>query len=346
MSSKKVTFADIAEYTNFSKTTVSRFFNRPETLSEKNKLIIRQALIDLDYKENKVARILAKGKTEIIGVLIPSLFLDYFAEMLTQILNTYEHYGYKFLVFIGHEDQITERAYLEELMAYQIEGLIIMSHTTPSEELAALPIPVVTIEREDKYISSVNCDNYMGAVQAVSLLAKHNCDILFHINTPTAENIPSYQRILGFQDFCRDHQIKHEIHILDVGFSMQTVLSAIIPLFQELEEKYPTERKGLFFSNDTIANFFLNLLIRRFGNLPDTYRIVGFDNSPIAEKSIYTLSTVGQQIDKIAQEAVSLLVQQIRDRKKGKHPDKPVHKVVTPVLYRRETTEYFSEKQL
>lgn len=343
MGAKKVTFDDIAEYTNFSKTTVSRFFNRPETLSEKNRQIIRQALIDLDYKENKVARILARGKTEIIGVLIPNLFLDYFEEMLTQILNTYERFGYKFLVFIGHEDRETERAYLEELISYQIEGLIVMSHTIPSEELAALPIPVVTIEREDRFISSVNCDNYMGAVQAVSLLAKHHCDVLIHVNSPTPDEIPSHQRILGFQDFCVDHHLKHEIYILDTGFTPQTVLDAILPFFRELEEKYPKERKGIFFSNDTVANFFLNLLIRKYGFLPDTYRIVGFDNSPIAEKAIYTLSTVGQQIDQIAREAVSLLVQQILDRKKGKISCDPVHKVVTPVLCRRETTELFSD---
>ena len=55
MSKKKVTFDDIARYTNFSKTTISRYFNNPDSLTLKNQEIIAQALIDLDYKENKVA---------------------------------------------------------------------------------------------------------------------------------------------------------------------------------------------------------------------------------------------------------------------------------------------------
>ena len=64
MSKKKVTFDDIARYTNFSKTTISRYFNDPDSLTLKNQEIIAQALIDLDYKENKVAKILIFPETQ------------------------------------------------------------------------------------------------------------------------------------------------------------------------------------------------------------------------------------------------------------------------------------------
>ena len=45
MSKKQVTFADIAEYTNFSKTTISRYFNHPDSLTVENQEKISQALI-------------------------------------------------------------------------------------------------------------------------------------------------------------------------------------------------------------------------------------------------------------------------------------------------------------
>ncbi len=45
------------------------------------------------------------------------------------------------------------------------EGLIILSHTLSSKELAEYHVPIVTIEREDEYVCSVNTDNYMGGVQ-------------------------------------------------------------------------------------------------------------------------------------------------------------------------------------
>ena len=142
---KNVTFNDIAKYTNFSKTTISRYFNNPDSLTLENQEIIAKALVELGYKENKVARILANGKTEFIGIIIPHLHNHYYSEMLNQILLTYEKFGYKFLVFIGNEHEETERQYIEELLAYKIEGLIILSHTIPSKELADLNIPIVTI---------------------------------------------------------------------------------------------------------------------------------------------------------------------------------------------------------
>ena len=73
MGKKNVTFADIARYTNFSKTTISRYFNNPDSLTLENQEKIAEALVALDYKENKVARILANGKTEFVGIIIPNV---------------------------------------------------------------------------------------------------------------------------------------------------------------------------------------------------------------------------------------------------------------------------------
>ncbi|MCI9536869.1 MAG: LacI family transcriptional regulator [Eubacterium sp.] len=341
MSKKKVTFDDIAKYTNFSKTTISRYFNNPDSLTIKNQEIIAQALVDLDYQENKLAKVLANGKSEFIGVIIPNLFLHYYAEMLNQILKTYETFGYKFLVFISTDHEEMERKYIQELLAYKIEGMIILSHTIPSQELAASNIPIVTIEREDKYVNSVNTDNYMGAIQATSLLAKNNCDILLHINSDVSKSTPSYGRISGFQDICREYNMEHELIFRDLGNSYRKTVDCMQEIFDYIKNKYPNKKKGLFMANDTHANIMLNLIFREYGTLPDEYCIIGFDDSPIAEESIIPISTVGQQIEKIAYEAVSLLVEQMNERKKRrpKLQDRLIHKKITPILIRRETTK-------
>lgn len=340
---QNVTFNDIAKYTNFSKTTISRYFNNPDSLTLENQEIIARALVDLDYKENKVARILANGKTEFIGVIVPNLFLHYYSEMLDKILSTYEQFGYKFLVFIGNDDEENERRYIKELLAYKIEGLIILSHTIPSKELAALNLPIVTIEREDRYVCSVNTDNYMGGYQATSLLARHNCDVFIHINSSSDKNVPAYGRIKGFLDVCTEKDLTHELILKEMGNSYESLQEHLSAIICHLEQKYKKQKKGIFLSNDTQANVFLNLLMRKYGSLPDDYLIIGFDNSPISREAVLPISTMGQQIDKIAYEAVSLLVEQMDERKKRRPVPlkEPVHKVVTPVLFRRETTEKF-----
>ena len=82
-------------------------------------------------------------------------------------------------------------------------------------------------------------------------------------------------------------------------------------------------RKGIFMANDTHANIFLNLLMREYGCFPEDYQLVGFDDSPIAY------------------EAMSLLVSQMNEQKKRRTAPqtKVIHKVITPILIRRDTTD-------
>ena len=341
MDKKKVTFNDIAKYTNFSKTTISRYFNNPDSLTVENQDIIAQALIDLGYQKNKLAKVLANGKSEFVGIIIPNLYLHYYAEMLNQILNTYKTFGYKFLVFMSKGNATTEREYIQELLAYKIEGMIVLSHAIPSSELASYNIPIVAIEREDQYINSVNTDNYMGAVQATSLLSKNNCDILVHINSVFTKDIPAYGRIQGFEDTCRENGIRHELILRDLGHSSQEIHEIMSGIYKDIKRKYPNQKKGLFMSTDTHANSILNIIFREYGALSDEYRIIGFDDSPIAAQAILPISTIGQQIDKIAYEAMELLVAQMNQIKKRRPEPQTelIHKKITPILIRRETTQ-------
>ena len=322
MAKKHVTFADVAEYTHFSKTTISRYFNHPDSLTLENQEKISQALEDLGYKKNKLAKVLANGKSEFIGIIVPNLYLHYYSEMLTQLLSSYRDYHYKFLVFVSDNGPDEEEQYIEELMSYQIEGLIVLSHTLASEKLASYQIPVIAIEREAEHICSVTTDNYMGALQAASLLIRDHCDVLIHINADVSKIIPAYNRIRAFEDICKEHHVPYELNLNVCG------------------DSYPGQKKGVFLANDTYANMFLNLIFQKYGCLPDTYELVGFDNSPIASEAILPITTIGQQIDVIAHTSMELLVQQMEERKKRKPVPlaEPIHKQITPILIRRETT--------
>lgn len=115
----------------------------------------------------------------------------------------------------------------------------------------------------------------------------------------------------------------------------------MIDIFEYIKKKYPNQKKGLFMANDTYANIMLNIIFREYGTLPEEYRIIGFDDSPIAREAIIPISTVGQQIDKMAYEAMELLVTQMNERKKRRPEPQTelIHKNVTPILIRRDTTD-------
>ena len=341
MAKKQVTFADIAEYTGFSKTTISRYFNHPDSLTLENQEKIAKALDELGYRKNKLARVLANGKSEFVGIIVPNLYLHYYSEMLTQLLRSYSDYHYKFLVFVSDGGPEKEMQYLDELMAYKIEGLIVLSHTLSSEKLASYNIPVIAIEREAEHISSVNTDNYMGALQATSLLIRDKCDILIHINVNVKKSVPAYDRIRAFKETCEEYHVPYDINLSVEGDSYHEILNVIREIFNKIEAKYPNQKKGIFLANDTYANMFLNLIFQKYGTFPSTYEIVGFDNSPIASEAILPITTIGQQIDVIAKTAMDLLVQQMEEQKKRvpKPLGEPVHKQIAPVLIRRNTTK-------
>lgn len=334
---KNITFSDIAAYTNFSKTTISRYFNSPETLTNESITKIEKALKELNYTENKVARSLANGKTEMIGVIIPNLFMHYYSEVITNLINSYNKFNYKFIVFLGSNDSEEELQYIKELMSYKIEGLIILSHTVDSKKLKELNIPIVAIEREDNYISSVNSDNYSGSVDAVKKLIDDKCEILIHINTDLKESIPSYKRIQAFKDTCKLYNKKHHVYLSILGKDYNEIYESIYKTYLDIEEKYPKIKKGIFMSNDTHANIFLNILIRNKKNIPLEYEIIGFDNSPISTEAIIPISTVSQDIEMISAEALKLLLRQI-NFKKQQLPIQEEHKMLPTHLILRETT--------
>lgn len=340
MKKNNITFQDIADYTHFSKTTISRYFNRPESISEENRKKISDALVALDYSENKVARILASGETEFIGLILPNMYNGFYSVVTELIIKTYEKYGYKFIVFSGSEKEESERHYLKELLAYKVEGLLVLSHTLPSMELSSYGIPVVAIEREDRYISSVSTDNYMGGVQATGLLYKRDCDVFILFISQTKPDVPAYGRIRGFLDTCAEHRLDYRILEFNLGHSYEEMADSIRDVMnRNVIEAFPGKKVGIFCSSDVSALIVLNTIVRHYGSLPDEYKIIGFDNIPSSLESIIQLTTVGQQAQEMVDKAMDLLTTLIEKKRASEIPSEPTHIIVPPKLIIRETTD-------
>lgn len=339
---KNITYNDIAKHTNLCKATISRYFNSPDSVSEETTIIIKNALKELNYKENKVAKILANGKTEFIGIIAPKLDLHFYSYLLNSILNTYNKYNYKFIVFTSNGDIDEEKKYIEELLAYKIEGLIMISSCIPSKILKEYNIPIVAIEREAKYISSVNTNNYLGASMATNTLIDNNCDVLIHINSPIDNAVPSYDRIKAFNEICIDKKIQYKLYLEDFDVSIDDKNNKLINIFNNIEKEFTNKKIGVFLSNDTLANYFTKIIIKNNKSIPNDYEIIGFDDSPAATESFVPLTSIRQDIESITHEALSILNERIKlnhtKKRKNNIDIENTHIIIDPILIKREST--------
>lgn len=338
---KTTTYSDIAQYTNLSKMTISRYFNQPDTLADETKEKIEQALRELNYSENKFAKALASGKSGIIGIITPTFFYNFYTSLIDTFIRNYPKSSYKFLVFTSDSSPELERRYIAELLSYRIEGLVVLSHTLPSKELSQYPFPVVGIERESEYISSVDTDNVWGTRQAVKQLLKDQCEALVHINLPTDRSLPAYARIRVFEEMAYKAGVPYKCFFVADQPDNQTVglQQNFLEICGSILKLFPGQRVGIFISNDTMAALFLNCALLSGIKVPEQFEIIGFDNSPISEQSIFPISTVGQNVNRMVSQTIQLIDQQLNEKKKN--PDAgfpPKHLVIRPRLILRGTT--------
>lgn len=325
MRKKNITFSDIAAETGFSKTTISRFFNNPDSLAEDTSQKIEEAMDKLGYKENKVAKILASGKTEFIGIIMPKLLNSYYTTVLNNLLDTYTKYGYKFIVFNGGDNPEIEQQYVAELMAYKVEGLIILSHTISSEYFSKYDIPVVCLEREADFAMSVETNNYAGGILATEKLIENGCDEIYHINNPTLLNIPAYGRISGFRDCCNKHDKNPQVYINNYTDDYIYASKALTETFNIIESNRGSKKIGLFMGNDVLANYMVKIILRSGKKIPQDYEIIGFDDSLASSIAFYGITTIRQDIQLIVEAIMSMMKEAIEMNSLPVAKRRPLH---------------------
>lgn len=329
---ERVTFGDIAKHTGFSKTTISRYFNHPETVTPQNRSVIKQALEDLDYQENKVAQMLAFGKSQLLGFILPDLQQDFYSRMLEQLLDTYEAYGYQFIVSLSHHNPTRERQCIKELLTYQVDGLITISHALSSEELAATSVPVVGIERESRVISCVNTNSFTGAKLAVQQLAADGCQLLVHLSSSDGFAQPGFQRTMGFRRTSEQHKLSHRILLCPTEQSYPHMVARMEEIVATLLTSYPNQKIGFFCSDDFLANALLHVLYQQGIAIPEKAEIIGFDNASGSAQSIIPLSTISPDIPHMAQQTMETLARKLQGE------SVPIAQEVDPILISRQTT--------
>ena len=147
----RVTMLDVAQHAGVSKASVSRFIGDDRALlSDAIALRIEQAIEQLGYRPNQMARGLKRGRTRLIGMLVADIRNPYSIAVMHGVETACRQHGYSLVVCNTDRDDEQERQHLAALRSYNIEGLIVNTLGHHLDQLLELQqeMPLVLVDRK------------------------------------------------------------------------------------------------------------------------------------------------------------------------------------------------------
>ncbi|WP_261835796.1 LacI family DNA-binding transcriptional regulator [Vibrio ishigakensis] len=326
-----VTSKDVAKLAGVSQSTVSRVFVAGSSVSEKTKQKVYEAAKALNYRPNAFARSLTTNESKLIGVVFPDADYPIHMKTLQRISMELQSYGYS-AVLIPWQVTDDNQHSIPNIFQYRVDGVIAASatfNTALYEECEEFNIPVVQYARvvEGTKSSFVVSDNYSaGQIAARHFHAKGAKKVAYLTGeVPTVTNT---ERTSGFCDEFKDLS-GITPQVIEANYDYADAIPAIRKMLSN-----GTKPEAVFCATDNLAMAAMDIARFEFGlKIPEDFQVIGFDDIPQAKWHSYKLTTFKQDFNRLAKEAVKILVDQIKEG------DMSRVKLMVPVtLVERDTT--------
>ncbi len=331
------TIRDVAHAAGVSITTVSHVINGTRFVSEEVVAQVRQAMDDLGYRPNVLARSLRSGKTRTIGLMLPDSSNLFFAEVSRVIEDVSFQNGYSLIICNTDDNPLKEKSYLNTLIEKQVDGILFISASSTSlniQSIAQSGPPVVVVDREfdDLQADTVLVDNQLGGYLAGRHLIQLGHRHVACISGPSDLN-PSADRLIGFRKAFSQAGISVDERLFLRGdFRYQ---SGERCLHELLDLHLPFT--AIFVCNDMMAIGAIKAAHNLKINIPGDISIIGFDDIPLAEAISPSLTTIAQPYTEMATAATQLLLQRLQESRQHQKPGLPQRIVLQPGLLVRES---------
>ncbi len=324
------TILDVAQRAGVSKSLVSMVTRGEGGVSEEKRRAILEAIDELDYRPNAMARGLVQRQTRILGVMVSDLQNPFFAAVVSGIQERADEHGFRVLITSGDRTPSVEESAMENLLELRVDGLILASPRVSDEVIAhaARSVPVVVLNRDttDDNSDSVTNDNIAGAHLAIEHFVSFGHRRIAFIEGGAGAGARS--RYEGYLRAMCEFGLDDEMvtvegrHTEEGGYqgAMELLKMRVLPT-------------AVFASNDLCAIGAMNAFEEAGLNIPDDLSLVGYDNNRMAALRHISLTTIDQPGDDMGRSAVDRLLERIDGDR-----TEPRHDVVAPSLVVRSTT--------
>ncbi len=310
------TVHDVARLAGVSAMTVSRVINGRASVSAVTRGKVEAAIAALRYQPNLAARAARTGTLR-IGLLYSNPSAAYLSEFLVGAMDQCSKQGGQLLLerCIDGEGQ---RVAIDKLVAAGVDGVLIPPPLCDSPEVQArlnllgMPSIAVATGQPSPAISAVRIDDYQGALAMTRhLLALGHRDIGFICGDPA--HTPALLRRQAFLDAMRAAGLDVPQYRLAQGmFTYRSGLDAAQQLLSGA-----TRPTAIFASNDDMAAATLAVAHGMGLAVPRQLAVCGFDDTPVATTVWPELTTIHQPIAAMARAAVTLVLDELRQRRAG-----------------------------
>jgi DNA-binding LacI/PurR family transcriptional regulator len=305
------TIIDVARRAGVSKSTVSRVLNDGGArVRETTRLKVLQAIEELGYERNAVARSLRTASTETVMLAIPDITNPFWPEVARGVQDRMEEAGYS-VVFANSDWQgERERKFLGLAKRQRFDGILINPIQVSAEELASTGIPTVLIGLRDSYsgLDMVGSDTFGATVSALEYLASLGHERIGLI-LGRHSNRSSHSRLGGYLHFLRSRGIPFDDKlVVEVTFERQGGAKGIETLLEA-----PDPPTAVLAANDIVAIGALQRLHEMGVEVPGEISIMGIDDIEAASMSIPPLTTIAKQKYALGYKAADMLLDRIRN---------------------------------
>lgn len=283
---KKTTITDIAKKLNVTPSTVSRALDNNPRISDTTKTAVWEMVKKLNYQPNSIASALRKGKSNTIGVIVPTSDRRFFASFIRGIEEIVRDKAYNLMICQSDDQFQKECAGIDTLLNVRVDGIIasVAKETTDTsqyEKIKSHGVPLILYDRviESLDVNQVMSDDYFGAYQAVSHLIEQGCKRIAHIAGD--QRIHIYKnRLNGYFQAIRDHDLTvNEDLIIESDLIRDTY--SIVQTGRQIGRALidmPQPPDGIFSSSDFAAMGTLQILKEKRIRIPEEIALVGYSN--------------------------------------------------------------------
>ena len=304
------TQSDVARVAGVSRSLVSLALSGSPKVAASTRERIEEVAASLGYRVNVSASSLARKRSTIIGLVLPNLRNAFFEQIAACLGRAAAQRGLTLFVTVGSDQPEVLHQAVESLLGVRVAGIIFVSPWLPGEDLLAIgeEVPTCVIGRcsPGGRVDSVRVDEEAAARLVVDHLAALSMRTICYIG-------PRMTDAASRQD--RERSLAQAAQATGLDFEVRSCGEDAGPATRAALQDH-SEPLGLIIHNDVLAIDAVPVLRERRRKPGGNVALVSYDNTYLALREEFSLTSIDQPEDLLGERAVGLVC-----RRAGLAPD-------------------------